>query len=482
MDDLVKKYTEWDDNKKSPLIYMGYLIAVIGLSLFVYFKIKGIDGNDSFDSMMDVYRSLSSLRWTLQLLRFLAYGGVVYFAFDFFANRQSVKNAAKLLTLVGSAFFMISIYILNPVISLVIKMLSATGLDSFAGIVGDFDALSKIAPDWILAYWFLAAAFLIGALVIFIKGRMSGDILMIQSSHQKVEEGAPAAINVPKVNIDKKVLTKIGAVLAVGLVVFFGYSFWDKNFNLKKVNTQEIFEVSFEGIDGEGSVILRNVFPGYDYDVSELDSKKIDSIIKQDVYVYNLYGHFDKGSNLSNGDTITLSVIAKSDEAKKLGLKLSDYEIEYTVSGLTVVPKTANDIKDLAEVVAFAGDNFNFEAIKPEKEGKVSLHSVYFRNKEIYEQQTGSIAGYSNKETHLAFVYKVTGKRTYYFSSNDEDVEYYYIYQVDNPTIDENGNLDESVRESMRDSRYSFQLSSRQVEAGIEASMKSDYGMIKVEW
>lgn len=482
MDDFIKKYTEWDDNEKSPLIYMGYIIAVIGLSLFVYFKIKGIEGIESFGNMMDVYSSLSSLRWILQLLRFLAYGSVVYFAFDFFANRQNVKNVAKLLTLVGSAFFMIAIFILNPVISLIIKMLSATGLDSLLGGFGDFESLSKIAPDWLLAYLFLAFAFLIGALVIFIKGRMSGDILMIQSTYQKVEEGTPAAINVPNVNIDKKVLTKVGAVLAVGVVIFFGYNYWDKNFNLKKVNTQEIFEVSFEGIDGEGSVILRNVFPGYDYEVSELDSKKLDSIVKQDAYVYNLYGDFDKSSNLANGDTIILTVTAKSDEAKKLGLKLSDYEIEYTVSGLSIVPKTATDIKDLREVVAFAGDNFNFESIMPDKEGKVSLHSVYFRNKEIYEEQTGSIAGFSNKGTHLAFVYKVTGKRTYYFSSNDEDVEYYYIYQVDNLTIDENGNLDESVRESMRDSRYSSQLSSRQIEAGIETSMKSDYGMIKVEW
>lgn len=134
------------------------------------------------------------------------------------------------------------------------------------------------------------------------------------------------------------------------------------------IDTQNIATVTFSGIDTHGTVAIE---PNHDINET-IDPQKVvnyinkvsdvdtlyseDSILEDGIFPLLSY-EFDKTSNLSNGDTITMTISPSAememvgqsleDIQKGVGFKLSENPVEITVSGLEEVA-----IIDLSEELA----------------------------------------------------------------------------------------------------------------------------------
>ena len=114
----------------------------------------------------------------------------------------------------------------------------------------------------------------------------------------------------------------------------------------KSVNLEDMFDVDFDGVDGNGTATV---------DFSKLDDWLDNSVYKEragksekskeeaakianDIGYHILY-ELDKEDHLSNGDKVTLSVEVEEEAIKQYGYKLKGFKKEFTVEGLKKAKK-----------------------------------------------------------------------------------------------------------------------------------------------
>lgn len=126
-----------------------------------------------------------------------------------------------------------------------------------------------------------------------------------------------------------------------------------------KLDLSEGMVVTFSGPDGSGAADLD--FPTNDgtpnYVNTILESKKVDAtdmmtwVVIDDAITYDI----QPSSNLSNGDTVTVTISVKESVLENMGFSAKPYEQTFTVEGLT----------EVIEVDAFEGFEVTFSGISP---------------------------------------------------------------------------------------------------------------------
>lgn len=148
-----------------------------------------------------------------------------------------------------------------------------------------------------------------------------------------------------------------------------------------KLDLSEGMVVTFSGPDGSGTADLD--FPTNDgtpnYVNTILESKKVDVtdmmtwVVIDDAITYDI----QPSSNLSNGDTVTVTVTVKESVLDNLGLSAKPYEETFTVEGLT----------EVIEVDAFENFEVTFSGISP------NITAEFVKNQDI-----GDVTVYYGRE------------------------------------------------------------------------------------
>lgn len=132
-------------------------------------------------------------------------------------------------------------------------------------------------------------------------------------------------------------LWMIIAALTFGGLTAFNY----QSFSLTKIDVLKNVKLEYDGINGRATARIDNdiTYTGKDQSVK--------SFLNNDLTYY-----LSKNSNISNGDTITVSVKYNADKAKKLNLDLKDTAKDITVSGVEERFENASQISsDLASTL-----------------------------------------------------------------------------------------------------------------------------------
>ena len=145
----------------------------------------------------------------------------------------------------------------------------------------------------------------------------------------------------------------------------------------KKINLNDYVTVVFEGYDSFGTASV-----DFDYDklyktLKDADSKAVCN---------DLSWELDKDSELSNGDTVTLSFSFDNDTAKKYGIKFVGKDKEFTVADLEKV-KVIDPFKDIE--VTFSGTAPNANAYVTNNSTEDVVQNLYFDIEPNYNLSKG---------------------------------------------------------------------------------------------
>lgn len=193
---------------------------------------------------------------------------------------------------------------------------------------------------------------------------------------------------------------------------------------VKKVDVFKDLDVTFEGVNGNGTANIASKIDGYTY-----------------------YFNVDADSySLSNGEKITVSIPKNNLETfvRNYGEKPEKTSKEYTVKGLTKYVETASDISDdlLAKMKEQSEDIFR-EIYSGNSNVSVSTpeyHGFYI----LKNKSNGS--WYSNNIVGLVYKYTATGiKDDEYFGNVGESRTGYCVMKFENLTVNEDGNSDDNL-------------------------------------
>ncbi|MGN0594967.1 MAG: zinc ribbon domain-containing protein [Hominimerdicola sp.] len=154
---------------------------------------------------------------------------------------------------------------------------------------------------------------------------------------------AQAAVKKPNPIIEKiKAKPALVAIPAAALVaVIILIIVLTTTLKYQKINAEDIFTVTFEGLDGYGTVNVKLDYEKIDaLELSKADTVYEESVMKLALYSttangdYRITAEADKKENLKNGDKVTITVTYNEDYLKKQNIKLKNTEFDVEVSEL----------------------------------------------------------------------------------------------------------------------------------------------------
>lgn len=199
------------------------------------------------------------------------------------------------------------------------------------------------------------------------------------------------------------------AIISVLIVAIALLSAYFTIFDKTTIDITSNLEVSFNGQNGKGYIVVENNDIEYDQNDSNM------------YYFVNglTYSYSPKSGKLSNGDEVTVSVGYSKEDVKKLKLDIKNDTKKFKVEGLIerydnaskVDKKIANELKKEAE----------------EKANNIGSYLTDFTEikTEYVDSYFGKVDKLYNSDCYLA-VYKVTAKEKQYSSEEVKDVIYYY--------------------------------------------------------
>ncbi|MCD7840241.1 MAG: hypothetical protein LUG46_06375 [Erysipelotrichaceae bacterium] len=285
---------------------------------------------------------------------------------------------------------------------------------------------------------------------------------MAQDGMDKAKEGANSIVAFLQTQNGKIVL----GVVAVVVVAFIGYNIYNSFFNYTTISllSDDTVTISCDGNNGSG--YINAYFDEYSVEYDYTDAQ-IASFLDDIALTY------DSSGDLSNGDTVTISATYDKSVAKSLKLKIVDDTYTATVSGLTEIYTTADEVPSAikaqvkTDVLNSSVDNFadsNYYSYT------VTYDSMYYAYKEA--------DGYYSEDYEALVVFKVDEVYTSVWNGEKTESTYYVYYTVngvDSNYLTDGGSMYKYI---LRDSDYEYITSAANVESALK-SQYSDYTLSK---
>lgn len=231
-----------------------------------------------------------------------------------------------------------------------------------------------------------------------------GARLVEDTATQAVQNATPAPqAPAPKKGLSKNALIGIIAAAAVVVVGIIAAVFFLNR--TTEINLSKYVKINYEGYDTLGKAELE-----FDEDAMFDEYKsKLDTLDAYSLVTRNLDYKLDKDEELSNGDKVKVVFKFNNDAVKKLGIKFTSENKEYTVSGL----------KEVKEVDPFADIKLDVTGVSPRLSVKVINNSedevvkdIYFSANDSYGLKKGDTVtvSFSNDDDYYLehYGYKFT--------------------------------------------------------------------------
>ena len=460
MGELLSKYRETDKTGWSKIVSLSFL-GITGLVLvLLFFRIMAIQkGAAEIESILETGGVLGSIKQFVvyfNILRVTAIAGLVFFAADFLAYKEEQRWLCKLagLSAMTAAFLtVISYWKLGSTLGRMTSVESLFSMD-FESAAAVFDS-SYILANILLAVSVLSAA--AGAVfwVLYFKqkkvysldgfsiavsklqetepqdsGADSADSALSDSSEHMSSQAQPGAViaaaeNGPKEEkVQKEPFDwkkyKVHGMAAGGILAAAAlFLVWNTFFNFTEVDVFEHVRVEYQGVDGRGSVVIGEIYDAF-------TDEKIQEFL--DTVKYSA----DKTSELSDGDTIVLSAEYDKELMKKNKIKVNEFQKEYTVESLDIIPKTVSEIEGYEAIQTELKNKAKVLCEEEYKNNSYQNITSYKLSEETFfygdSETDGSLDAYNRVREYyygtLAVVYKVTYTVKYIFGDTRTETEY----------------------------------------------------------
>ena len=460
MGELLSKYRETDKTGWSKIVSLSFL-GLTGLVLaLLFFKVLAVQkGAAEIESIFEIGGILESVKQFVayfNILRVTVIAGLVFLTVDFLAYKEEQRWLCKLagLSSMAAAFLaVISYWKLGSTLGRLTSLEALLSMDSdtaaavfessytLANILLAVSTLSAAAG---IVFWVLCfkqkKVYVLDGFSIAVSNRQesesqgrradtadsalndSGDGMISQTQQGAVTaaaENGPEEAKVPKEPIDWKKY-KVHGIAAGGILAAAAlFLVWNTFFNFTEVDVFEHVSVEYQGVDGRGSVVIGGIYDAF-------TDEKIQEFL--DTVKYSA----DKTSELSDGDTIVLSAEYDKELMKKNKIKVNEFQKEYTVKGLDIIPKTVSEIEGYEAIQTELKSKAKVLCEEEYKNNSYQNITSYKLSEETFfygdSETDGSLDAYNREREYyygtLAVVYKVTYTVKYIFGDTRTETEY----------------------------------------------------------